>query len=196
MTNEAVAAARELVAYSRRLLPTGLQTGSGGNVSFRLPGARHFFIKSSGSSLSEMEAEDLIEVDEDGSPLGPGEPSVERFTHAAIYRLLPGVLSIVHAHAPWSIACAHGRKAIPPSTYHVEKKMGPIPVLDIDGMSNQNVVDAVEHLLSSLPALKGFVQARHGLFAFGARIPDAFFTAELIEETAKVSLLIAIQGGA
>jgi ribulose-5-phosphate 4-epimerase/fuculose-1-phosphate aldolase len=112
-------------------------------------------------------------------------------THLAIYNARPDVLGIFHCHSPWAIACAEFESEIPCLSLHAAAKIGTIPVLKVGGHADQAVKDAVEELISQFPALKAFVQARHGIFGLAKSITLAEHTAELVEESAKIAWLVA-----
>jgi ribulose-5-phosphate 4-epimerase/fuculose-1-phosphate aldolase len=65
-----------------------------------------------------------------------------------------------------------------------------VPVVTVEGSASEAFVNAVEALLSIHRSLHAFVQIRHGIFAFGNTIQEAEDTAELVEETSRVAMLI------
>jgi L-ribulose-5-phosphate 4-epimerase len=182
---------KEAVRAAQRAYSIGLQLGSGGNLSVRVPGASTVLIKPSGVSFGDCTEKSLVEVDLDGRPVGgQGAPSRELLTHLAIYRSRPDVGGVFHCHAAWAIACAASLEAIPLHTYHAESKLGLVPVVTVEGSANEAFVHAVEALFSDHRSLHAFVQSRHGIFAIGNTIREAEDTAELVEETSKIAMLI------
>ena len=186
-----------MVACAKRAYDIGLQTGNGGNLSSRVAGTDHIIIKPSGYSFGECTADNLITVNLAGEKVeGEGVPSRELMTHLAIYNTRPDVLGIFHCHSPWAIACAEFEPEIPCLSLHAAAKIGPIPVLKVEGHADNSVKEAVEDLLSLVPDLKAFVQARHGIFGLADSITLAEHTAELVEETARIAWLISSRRGA
>lgn len=53
MTEEVYKIAENLVIASKRAYNRGIQTGSGGNVSARIPGTETMLVKASGGSLGD-----------------------------------------------------------------------------------------------------------------------------------------------
>lgn len=192
MANKIDQVKKDIVACAKRAYNIGLQTGNGGNLSSRIAGTDRIIIKPSGYSFGECTVDNLITVNLAGELIeGEGSPSRELMTHLAIYKTRPDVLGIFHCHAPWSIACAEFDSQIPCVTLHASAKLGSIPVLQVTGHADRTVKEAVEHLLALKPGLKAFVQIRHGIFSLAGSIQLAEHTAELVEETARITWLIA-----
>ncbi len=107
MTDDALAALRETVAISHRLLYlTGLGT-TRGHTSARIPGTDTFFIKPwPHIQMHRVRAEDLIVMDLDGNIVGAGDRQITKVSewpiHAEIYRTHADVGSIIHTHQKWA----------------------------------------------------------------------------------------------
>jgi L-ribulose-5-phosphate 4-epimerase len=194
MTDPIEQVKKELLACARRAYTIGLQTGNGGNLSARTPGREQVVIKGSGTSFGECTMDNLVTVNLEGEMIaGPGKPSREIRTHLAIYRIRPDVNGIFHCHSPWAIAYAEDTDEIQPLALHARSKLGPIPVLKVDGHADEAVERAVAALLKARPGLRAFVQARHGIFGLAPTITLAEHHAELVEETAKIGWLVAFK---
>ena len=182
-----------LLTNAKRAYELRLQTGNGGNLSARVPGADLIIIKASGRSFDQCTADSLITVTLDGVLVdGDGMPSQELATHLAIYRLRPDVQGVFHSHSPWAIACAKLGDTIPTVTLHAESKLGHIPVLKLSGKTTQANLPAIKALLSADRDLRAFVQDRHGIFSFAGSIELARYNAELVEETAQIAWFMAL----
>lgn len=184
---------QSLQANAKRAYEIGLQTGNGGNLSGRIPGADLIIIKASGKSFDQCAADSLVTVTLDGEIIdGAGKPSRELATHLLIYKLRPDVQGIFHSHSPWAILCASLGDAIPAVTLHAESKLGRIPVLKLSGESTAANLPAIAALLTADPNLCAFVQERHGIFSFAGSIELARYHAELVEETAQIAWSMAL----
>jgi len=182
---------QQLIDAAHRAYRIGLQRGTGGNVSVRLPGTNRVAIKASGCSFGECRLDNLVLVDMDGEKMeGNGLPSKELRTHLMLYRTLPDAGGIFHCHSPWAIAVAEIVKEIPLLSFHSKVKLGRIAVVETDGSDEQEMAHAVESLVSQQPELKAFVHRRHGIFAVGRTIALAEHNAELVEETAQIAYLV------
>ncbi|MEY3735722.1 MAG: hypothetical protein RLZZ624_781 [Cyanobacteriota bacterium] len=114
---------RELVAVARRMNASGINQGTSGNLSLRIPGG--LLITPSSLPYEQMEPADLVALDLSGQPL-PGadapshparRPSSEWRLHADILASRPELQAVLHCHSIHATALAcHGRR-IPPFHY-------------------------------------------------------------------------------
>lgn len=184
---------QSLLANAKRAYEIRLQTGNGGNLSGRVPGADLIIIKASGCSFDQCTAENLVTVTLDGEIVdGNGMPSQELAAHLLIYKLRSDVQGVFHIHSPWAIACASLGDTIPTVTLHAKSKLGRIPVLRLTGETPQSILPAVKALLADDLNLQVFVQDRHGIFSFASSIELARYNAELVEETAQIAWSMAL----
>eukprot|EP00658_Telonema_sp_P-2_P067202 TRINITY_DN56135_c0_g1_i1.p1 TRINITY_DN56135_c0_g1~~TRINITY_DN56135_c0_g1_i1.p1 ORF type:complete len:169 (+),score=37.00 TRINITY_DN56135_c0_g1_i1:81-587(+) len=86
----------EVVRSCRTMNAIGINQGTSGNVSARVPGG--FLISPSGLAYHLMTAEDVVFVDMDGNYWGEHAPSSEWKFHLDVYRARPEAKAIVHAH--------------------------------------------------------------------------------------------------
>jgi len=173
----------------------GLQSGSGGNLSVRVPGTETMLIKASGGSFSDLQEHDIVLADFDGHVVaGSAKPSREIRTHILLYRSCPTAGAIFHSHSPWAIACAARFDAVPVVTLHMEMKIGPIAVLVSDGHADGKMVEDLAGFLAGHPGIRAFIHRRHGIFSLGADIGEAEMQAELVEECAQIALLETMSG--
>lgn len=185
---------RSLLANAKRAYEIRLQTGNGGNLSGRVPGADLIVIKASGCSFDRCAAENLVTVTLDGEIVdGAGMPSQELATHLLIYKLRPHVQGIFHSHSPWAILCASLGDSIPTVTLHAKSKLGRVPVLRLSDETTQANLPAIKALLTADRCLQVFVQDRHGIFSFASSIELSRYNAELVEETAQIAWSMALR---
>lgn len=104
MTESELEIAEKLAAASERAYRRGIQTGSGGNVSARLPGTDTMLVKASGGSLGDCAPKGFLITDFDGNLIeGSGKPTREALLHGYIYGMRPDANAAVHVHAPNAI---------------------------------------------------------------------------------------------
>ena len=195
MTEEVLKLGEKLVLASSRAYKRGIQTGSGGNVSARIPGTQTMLVKASGGSLGDCTPEGFLICDFDGKLLeGTGKPTREATLHGYIYKLRQDVNSVVHVHAPYAIAWSHTKKDLPLVTWHSQlKNPCAYPTLDVHAaMVRPEDVPLVEEMFNKAPDIVAFLLADHGIVAMGKDPLTAEHNAELVEETAQVALLDAI----
>lgn len=186
--------AEELVIACKRAYTRGIQTGSGGNVSARIPGKELMLVKASGSSFADSTPDGFVITDFDGNLVeGEGKPTREALLHGLLYRICPKVNAVVHVHSPYSIAWASTGKALPRTTWHAKLKVcTDYPTLDVPAaVVGKEYFPLVEEIYNEYPELPGFLLADHGIVAVGKDAINAEHAAELMEETAQVAILKA-----
>ena len=192
MNEETYKIAEKLVIASKRAYTRGIQTGSGGNVSARIPGTETMLVKASGGSLGDCTPEGFLITDFDGNLIeGTGKPTREALLHGYIYKLREDVNAVVHVHSPYAIGWSSSKKDLPLVTWHSQLKMpADIPTLDVHAaMVRPEDVPMVEEMVKKCPTTPAFILADHGVVAMGKDPLAAEHTAELIEETAQVAIL-------
>ena len=108
---------QQLVAVARRMNASGINQGTSGNLSARIPGG--MLITPSSLPYEQMEPTDLVALDLAGVPRDAGarRPSSEWRLHADILASRPEVQAVLHCHSIHATALAcHGR-TIPPFHY-------------------------------------------------------------------------------
>lgn len=190
-TEETMKMARELAAACHEAFGM-IQTGTGGNVSARIPGEELMLVKASGGSLGSATEQSFLVCDFEGNLVeGTGKPTREAFLHGYIYKVRPDVNAVVHVHSPYAVAWSSTKEALPCCTYHSVLKMGnELPTLDVHAaMVREQDLPMVKEMLDKYPNLEGFLLANHGAVAMGKKPMAAEYCAELIEETAQVAVL-------
>jgi methylthioribulose-1-phosphate dehydratase len=188
------AAAEQLVAVGRRFDQRGWVLGTSGNlglVTSRQP--LRIAITPSGAFKGELRVEAILEIDEHAAPLDPRgvRPSAEALLHVEIVRAR-GAGAVLHTHSIWntimSDACAEGGglgiegyemlKGLDGVRTHEHREWLPIVENDQD---MPRLARAVRDLLARHPASHGFLIRRHGLYTWGADLPEAIRHVEILE---------------
>jgi L-ribulose-5-phosphate 4-epimerase len=185
----------EMILAASRAYTRGIQTGSGGNFSARVPGSPRMILKSSGGSFMDANRDNLLITDFEGNLIeGKGKPTREAMLHGLIYKIAPEVGGIMHCHSPWSIGWASAKRPLDGVTLHTQLKFGcPVEVLDIKApVVGAEDFPLIEKLFESNPRLPAFILVDHGVVAVSDTILNAEHNAELVEETAMIAFLKAI----
>ena len=186
--------AKELARYSRLCYDRGLATGSGGNLSARLPGADAVLVTASGVALRDVELGNIIAVDLEGRVReGPAslKPSKEIGFHLEVFRSRPAVNAVVHVHPAHAIVWASRGSPIPLATISSQLKLRQGPIVPDAPPGSKELCDAVARAAAKAgPEVSVLLMARHGLVSFDASLCAAFDDAELAAETARVALLM------
>jgi L-ribulose-5-phosphate 4-epimerase len=183
---------KDLIEAAARAYRRGIQTGSGGNLSARLPGTDLMLVKTSGVSFIECTEENLVLTDFDAKLVaGKGKPTREALLHGVLYRNVPSIGGVVHCHSPWSIAWSLSKRDLPMLTYHSQLKFGaPVLTLDIDApVVPPEEMPRVLTGFEKYPNLPAFLLVAHGVVAVGKNVLEAEHVAEMVEETAQVAWL-------
>ncbi|MCB2202814.1 class II aldolase/adducin family protein [bacterium] len=185
----------QLETAAQRAYARGIQTGSGGNLSARVPGSDQMIVKSSGGSFADCDREGngFILTDLNGEKIEevPGRPTREAFLHGLIYQLSPETGGVMHCHSPWAISWSFSHKPLPMITQHLKLKFKcELPVIDVPSpMVRPEDGPLIEKELKANPELPAFILVGHGIVALGKDVLTAEHNAELVEETATIAVL-------
>ena len=171
-----------------RTYDSGIQTGTGGNLSVRLDD-HLMIVKPSGFSYGACSEENLTVTDFSGTLVqGNYQPTRESVLHGNLYKKFTEIGGIVHVHSPYAILASLHFDQVELVTMHSALKLeAPIPVIDVKTQAVEEqelykVFDAFE----KNPSLTAFILRGHGIVAVGKTAEKAGQTAELIEETAMI----------
>jgi L-fuculose-phosphate aldolase len=191
--------ARELARYSRLCYDRGLATGSGGNLSARIPGTDLVLVTASGVALRDVEPGNIVAVNLAGDVRdGPAslKPSKEIGFHLEVFRARPKVNAVVHVHPAHASVYATRGNTIPLETISAKLKLKQGSIVPDAPPGSQELRDAVARAAAEAdPDVTVLLMARHGLVSFGASLCAAFDDAELAAETARVALLLETGAG-
>jgi len=172
-----------------------------GNVSAFDPSEGIFAIKPSGVPYDVMKPEDMVIVDLNGNRVeGKLNPSSDTPTHAVLYRSLPGIYSIVHAHSAFAVAWAQACRSIPIyGTTHADHLAGDIPVTEVmsDEMikgqyeeeTGHQIINALKEKNLSPRDVQMILVACHGPFTWGDTPDKAVYNAVVLEEIARMAYI-------
>jgi L-ribulose-5-phosphate 4-epimerase len=184
--------AKDLIEAAARAYRRGIQTGSGGNLSARIPDQDLMVVKPSGISFIDCNEKNLVVTDFDGKVVaGSGKPSREALLHGVLYRHVPTIGGVVHCHSPWATSWSFSKQDLPLVTHHARMKFGvPIATLDVDApVVPPEEMPRVIGLFEKHPTLPAFLLVAHGIVAVGKNVLDAENVAEMVEETAQIAWL-------
>lgn len=181
--------AAQLVLAARELQDSG-NVGTSGNLSVRIH--EGFMITPSGVPYEQLKASDMVALDAEGVPQGPGKPSSEWRFHRDIYAATAAAGAIVHSHPPHATALACLGRAIPAFHYEVAFAGGAdIRCADYATFGTRALSDNV---LSALEGRQACLLANHGMIAHAADLRRAMALALKVEYLAKVYALCLTMG--
>lgn len=172
------ARARAEVAEAARLsVARGLNQGSSGNISLRVPGG--LLITPSARDMDALAADDIVPLDMAGHAPAGMRPSSEWRFHRDIYAAFPEANAVAHAHSPFAVALSCLRRGLPPFHYMVALAGGDdIRCARYATFGTQALSDAV---LEALQDRRACLLANHGLVAWGTDPHDALSLALEVE---------------
>ncbi len=172
---------QQLVEAARASVRLGLNRGTSGNLSVRLPGG--LLVTPTGIPYPQLAPADLVCLDAHGVA-APGQlkPSSEWRFHCDIYAARPQVAAIVHTHSRYASTLACMRRELPAFHYMVA----------IAGGNSVRCADyatfgSAELSANALVALQdrhACLLANHGAIAVGASLDAALALAEEVEALA------------
>ena len=187
-------AAKQLVHAGRRFDQRGWVMGTSGNFSVVIDrDPVRLAITSSGTFKGELGTDQILEIDERGAPVGAGDAraSAEALLHVEIVRGR-GAGAVLHTHSIWSTLVserfrdARGvfiegyemLKGLEGVRTHEHREWLPIVENDQDMARLSGVVRGV---LDQHPDAHGLLLRGHGLYTWGADLPQAVRHVEILE---------------
>ncbi|MFL6126147.1 methylthioribulose 1-phosphate dehydratase [Actinophytocola sp.] len=178
---------QDLADEAARYASMGWMRGTSGNLSVVLDrDPLRLAVTASGLDKGELTADDHVEVDAHGEPLGPGVPSAEAGLHARI-AAVSGAGAVVHVHALAPVLAAERWPGgVQLADLEMLKGFGrqahgdlvTIPVIP-NGQDMRVLGDAFERgYRADTPAL---IVARHGSYVWGADLRQARHRLECLE---------------
>ena len=185
---------KELAEFSRRAFQRGLVSGAGGNISVRIPHTDTVLITPTGISLGDIDPEINLLVNLGGeiieSPFGL-KPSKECSFHLVVYQLRPDVGAIAHVHPPYATAYSNKGKPLPLVTVNSRVILKEVPWVECALPGSRELCDFVHGGIKDYPEAKVLLMKEHGILALGPDLKTAYYTADLVEDTAKIAFIEA-----
>ncbi|SDB66812.1 methylthioribulose 1-phosphate dehydratase [Belnapia rosea] len=188
---ELAEATAAIIAAGQRLDRLGWVPATAGNISVRLRDGT-VAITRSGGHKGFLDADGVIRVGLDGGPLREGDrPSAETGLHCGIYRRFPEAGAVLHGHSvPVTVLSRRlgGSirlesyellKAFPGLATHAAAVELPIFDNDQDIPRLQAVVEA--RWAGEDAVLPGYLLRGHGIYVWGADMPQALMRLEAVE---------------
>jgi L-ribulose-5-phosphate 4-epimerase len=190
---EVVRLRKELADFSIRSFNRGLVSGTGGNMSVRIPGTDEVLITPTGISLGDITPEMNLLMTLDGtvleSPWGL-KSSKETGFHLAAYRLRPETGAVAHLHPPYATAYANKMKPLPLVTVSARGVLKEVPWIESAPAGSPELSKYVQEGLSTFPSqIRVILMREHGTLALGADLATAYYLTDLAEDTAKIAFI-------
>ena len=183
-----------LIEVAERVYARQLTSGTGGDISVRVPGTERIIVKATGTCLGDLDYARLSTINLEGDVLeGNPEPSHEADIHAAIYSMRDTVGAVMHMHAPYSTAWATVGKIIPAVTQQSVKPLKAVAVVPYYRVGSPELIEAVVKAYRN-PETTVVMMENHGAFVVGSDLYDLLYKAEVVENTARIAWLCKALG--
>jgi len=174
----------QIVQYGKKLIQSGLTTGSGGNISLIDRQQNLIAIKPSGIDYFEMTPEDVVVITPEGEIVdGKRKPSSEINIHLGLLKHRPDINAVVHTHSVYAVTIACLNWELPAVHYLVGFSGDKVPLAPYFTFGSPELAEGI---VRSIGAYNACLMANHGLVALGNNLATAFATAEEIELVARI----------
>jgi L-fuculose-phosphate aldolase len=177
---------REIVSYVAELNRLGLNRGSSGNISVRMPNG--FYITPSGATSSNLTEDLLVQMDFDGNVIDGENPSSEWRFHRDILIKKPDINAIVHTHSTYATAFSCLRTSLPAFHYMIAIAGGDdVICAEYALFGSQKLSDNV---LKALKDRNACFLANHGTIAIGSNLKKALNIAIELESLSQQFMIL------
>ena len=176
----------ELIFWAHLLNQKGFVSARSGNISYKVDKDK-LLITTHNCYLGQLEAKDILLVDLKGNILeGEGELTSEKKMHLDIQNKFKEIKVVLHAHPAYTIGFFHYFKELAIHSFEAKFYLSSLRIIP---QETPTVIDT-EPLLEALESSNIVVLKDHGVVAMGEDFKSAFSLIELLEEQAKVGLLL------
>ena len=178
----------EVIDVGRYLASCQFHAALAGNISIRISEdlllcTRH------GADKGALTLDDLVICDLAGNKVeGRGAPTSEMNMHRITYSARPDVGAVIHAHPP--TATGFAAASVPLDRLMLPEMvvlLGPIALVPYATPGSE---DLARQLARFLPDHDGFLLENHGALTVGTNLRQAALRMELIEQNARISLVV------
>ncbi|RYJ03545.1 MAG: methylthioribulose 1-phosphate dehydratase [Acetobacteraceae bacterium] len=188
--DEFVRATAAIIAAGQRLDRLGWVPATAGNISIRLPDGV-VAITRSGGHKGFLGPDGVIQVGLDGQPRRTTDrPSAETGLHCGIYRHFPEAGAALHGHSvPVTVLSRLAGDTIRLAGYELLKAFPGLPTHDaaveVPVFENDQDIDRLQAKVASRwaagTAVPGYLIRGHGIYVWGADMPQALLRLEAVE---------------
>ena len=174
----------KIVEYGKKLITSGLTTGTGGNISIFNREEGLMAISPSGIDYYDTLPEDVVITDLEGNIIdGKRKPSSELDMHRIFYKYREDVNSVVHTHSIFSTTLATLNWELPASNYYIAIAGG--NNVRCAEYATYGTYELAENALHAMEDRYACFLANHGLLTCSQNVENAFSIAENIEHCAE-----------
>lgn len=175
----------KVIDIALKMSRSGMAPATWGNVSAIDKDTGYIFITPSGMEYDKLHPEDICVVNREGEIIeGKWKPSTETPLHLTFYKERPWIGGIVHTHSIFATAFACAGKPIPVIIATLASRVGgEVPVAKYMSSGTENFGKNALNVMGDKTAV---LLSNHGVVAVGNDLDDAYTTAEIVENAAKI----------
>ncbi len=175
----------EVAYFMRRLYQMGLTTTSGGNISTKTSDNK-VLITPSKLDKARLQQHQIAVMDMDGQNYTPQlTPSIETNLHLFIYKAIPEIQAIIHAHPIMATTFTAMNKNINTSLIAEARAIVGNPITaPYAVMGSDNLAELVSNAAIKSPTV---LMENHGVLTTGNNLLEAFDRLEVLECAAKMT---------
>ncbi|NLY76815.1 MAG: L-fuculose-phosphate aldolase [Tissierellia bacterium] len=175
---------RLIVEFGRRLVTSGLTSGTGGNLSIYNREEKLMAISPSGIDYFDIEPENVAVLNIEGEIIdGNKKPSSEVELHRIFYERRRDIDAIIHTHTIYATTLACLNWALPPVHYMVALAGKDVRCAPYATFGTKELA---ENAFEAMKDRKAVLLANHGLLTGGSSLEEAFNITEQIEYCAEL----------
>ena len=198
-------AVNDIIKAGNRLDQMQLAPATSGNYSMRTSDGE-MAITVSGAHKGQLQADQIMRADLDGTPLEGKKPSAETLLHSVLYHLYPEVNAVLHTH---SVACSVLTRLMPQDKflilegYEILKAYAGVetheasvrlPIFentqDMDALS-----ETVVEVMKAFPKTPAYLIRGHGIYGWGRDMAEAERVIEATEMLISCEMHVKQIGG-
>jgi L-fuculose-phosphate aldolase len=175
-----------VLAAAKDMLRRGLVEGTAGNISARQEDGT-IVITPSSVDYGEMELDDLVVIDLDGTALSAKEgrsASSEKLLHLACYKAFDDVGSVIHSHPVYATMFAITHQDIPSCIDEFSIYVG--GEVRCTSYAASGTPDVGEAAVEALAGRGAALIANHGMVTVGPSPSNALHITALVERSAQI----------
>ncbi|WP_315524123.1 L-fuculose-phosphate aldolase [Pseudoramibacter alactolyticus] len=177
----------DVVEYCKKLITSGLTTGTGGNISILNREKQLYAISPSGIDSFDTKPEDVVVIDLEGNIVdGKRKPSSEHVMHRIFYTDRNDINAVVHTHSTFATVLGTLNEGLPASSYLVAFAGKDVRC---GKYASYGTPELAKYTFDAMKDRYAAIMANHGLIAGGEDINEAFNVANQIEQCCKVYVL-------
>ncbi|SIR29843.1 L-fuculose-phosphate aldolase [Rhizobium sp. RU20A] len=172
---------RQMIDICKRMNDSGINQGTSGNLSVRID--RGFLITPSSMAYETMTPGDIVEMDFDGTYVGPRPSSEWRF-HRDILKNRADIDVVLHCHSIYATTLACHHRSIP--SFHYMTAIAGGNTIRCSEYATYGTQELSDHALKALEGRLACLLGQHGQISLGKSLEHALWMAIEIETLSRI----------